>query len=157
MTAYKGSRGISPLILNLGTGRRRLVKFAIRRRTHIPIKLDAVGPRGSLGVLENRNLLHLLRFKPQSVQLVAWSLYRRLAGSLLLLLLLLTLKCTASLTSSLQEFETNNLRMNYHRRLKTPERTAKKSNFFHIVYFTAVYLRRKHTLCSNLKFCEVNT
>lgn len=156
MTAYKGSRGITLLILNFGTGRRRLVKFAIWRRTQIPIKLDAMGPRGSLDLLKNRNLLHLLGFKPRSVQRLTWSLYRRHTSSLLLLLLL-TLKCTASLTSSLQELETNNLRMNYHRRFKTPERTEKKSNFLHIVYFTAVYIRRKHTVRSNLKFCKINT
>jgi hypothetical protein len=91
MTAYNGSRGITPLILNLSTGRRRLANFAIRRRNQVPINLDAVGPRGSLDVLEKRNILHLLGFKPRSVQLVAWSLYRRHTGSLLLLLLLLLL------------------------------------------------------------------
>jgi len=127
-----------------------MVKFAIRRRNQIPIKLDAVGPRGSLDVLEKRNILHLLGFKPLSVQLVAWSLYRRHTGSLLLLLLLLlssssssslslTLKYTASLTSSLQELETNNLRMNYHRLLKTPERTAKKYNFLHTVLHGSIH------------------
>ena len=67
MTACNGSRGITPLILNLSTGRRRLANFVIRKRNQVPIKLDAVGPRGSLDVLEKRNLLHLLEFKSRSL------------------------------------------------------------------------------------------
>jgi hypothetical protein len=75
MKAYNGSRGIIPLILSLRSGWRRLVNFMTRRSTQVSIKWEAVSPRVSLDVLEKRNLLYLLRFKPQTVQLVAGSLY----------------------------------------------------------------------------------
>jgi len=41
MKTYRGSRGITPLILNLGCGWRRVVKFTPRARTPVHTEQEA--------------------------------------------------------------------------------------------------------------------
>ena len=109
MKAYKGSRGTAPLILNLSTGRRRVVNFTTRRKTLMPIEQEAGLAKGPVSTFWKREK----SLAPTGIQtpdcpacsLVAIPTSSRLTLLLLLLLLLLTPKYTASLTSSLQEFE----------------------------------------------------
>jgi hypothetical protein len=67
MKAYRGSRYIVVLILNLGTS--RFGRFTPRKEPWYPFNMRSDGPQNrSEQFGEQQNLLSLLGFEPQTVQ-----------------------------------------------------------------------------------------
>ena len=83
MKAYRESRYIAILILNLGTS--RFGRFAPRKEPWYPFNTRSDGPQNRSGLFgEQQNLLSLLGFEPQTVQLLEIIKVRQRARSVML-------------------------------------------------------------------------
>jgi hypothetical protein len=84
MKAHRGSRGIAPLILNLGTRERRGVNstprpghFTPRKKARYPLNRRLSEPQSQFGHYgEEKDILSLPSFEPQTIQPIALLLYR---------------------------------------------------------------------------------
>jgi len=80
MKAYRESRGITPLILNLGSRWRGILNFiprplCSRERTPVPLELWLAGPQSQSGLFgEDRYILPLSGFEPQTIHPIIQSL-----------------------------------------------------------------------------------